>query len=130
MGVSLLTERQRLPPALPNTLNSCFNSLENIDDLRGFFRRSELIAQIVVAKNAHQGTDKAQIFRIHGFRNSDQDHKSNWPIRFLDRYCEPSKCHDHFCHSRRANMRYGQPVLEFHFPGTIASPKSLRKFLP
>ena len=37
----------------------CFNSLEDINDLRGFFGISELIAQFVVAKNAHQSTDEA-----------------------------------------------------------------------
>ncbi len=37
----------------------CFNSLEDINDFRGFFGISELIAQFVVAKNAHQSTDEA-----------------------------------------------------------------------
>jgi hypothetical protein len=40
-------------------LLACFNSLEDINDLRGFFGISELIAQFVVAKNAHQSTDEA-----------------------------------------------------------------------
>ena len=52
----------RLPLAdTPTRLSTllCFNFLEDINDLRGFFGGPELIAQFVVAKNAHQGTDQA-----------------------------------------------------------------------
>ena len=47
------------PPA-PTRLSRllCFKSLEDINDLGGLFGISELIAQFVAAKNAHQGTDK------------------------------------------------------------------------